>query len=335
MNQSIDRLNDVLTTKGLKAYYLVKTLRGGTAAMVHAVDDVSITVHEGEIMGIAGESGCGKSTLAKALYGWVNPPLQIVDGSILYHTGNETIDILQVDADRLRQIWWNVVSYIPQSSMNVLNPTMRIKDQFLNVIKTHKKDYEKEEAEATIVKHIDELGLPREVTTSFPHQLSGGMRQRVVIALATVLDCNVVIADEPTTALDVIVQRGILQLLRKIQRKLNCTIVTITHDMGVHAQIADRVAVMYAGKIVELGPVQKVFGDAQNPYTRFLISSLPKVGDKSKKGSIGGKPPSLVRPPRGCRFSPRCPYVMEICRTTEPGYEEIDTDHFASCHLLG
>lgn len=327
-------MSNVLETRDLKAYYLVKTVGGGTAAMVHAVDDVFLQVQEGEILGIAGESGCGKSTLAKALYGWVNPPLQVVDGSVLYNRGDESIDILQVDKGRLREIWWNVVSYIPQSSMNTLNPTMRIKDQFLGVIKTHTTGYNRKEAEAMILKHIDELGLPREVTTSFPHQLSGGMRQRVVITLATILSCNVVIADEPTTALDVIVQRGILQLLRDIQQKSKCSIVLITHDMGVHAQISDRVAVMYAGKIVEIASVDRIFGEPQHPYTRFLISSLPKIGDKSKKGSIGGKPPSLVKPPEGCRFHPRCPLVMDVCRTREPVLKEIKPGHCAACHLL-
>ena len=325
-------MNNALETHDLKAYYLVKTVGGGTAAMVHAVDDVSLQLREGEILGIAGESGCGKSTLAKALYGWVNPPLQVIDGSVLYNEGDKSIDILQVDKDRLRQIWWNVVSYIPQGSMNVLNPTMRIKDQFLNVMKTHMMDYNRKEAEATILKHIDELGLPREVTTSFPHQLSGGMRQRVVIALATILDCGVVIADEPTTALDVIIQRGILQLLRKIQQEMKCTIVMITHDMGVHAQISDRIAIMYAGKIVEVGPVDQIFEEPQHPYTRHLISSLPRIGDKSKKGGISGKPPSLVKPPKGCRFYPRCPLAMEVCKL-EPVFKEIKPNHFASCHL--
>jgi peptide/nickel transport system ATP-binding protein len=327
-------VNNKLEATGLKAYYLVKTVKGKTAAMVHAVDDVSLQVHEGEILGIAGESGCGKSTLAKALYGWIKPPLQVVDGSITYQVQNEIIDILNANENRLKQIWWNVISYIPQSSMNVLNPTMRIKDQFFNVMKTHMDNFDRKEAEAKISKHIDECGLPREVTSSFPHQLSGGMKQRVVITLATILNCDVVIADEPTTALDVIVQRGILQLLKQTREKLKCTIIVITHDMGVHAQIADRVAIMYAGNIVEVGPVDEIFNDPQNPYTKFLISSLPRIGDKERKDSISGKPPSLMKPPKGCRFYPRCPFAMDICREKQPILKEVRLDHWASCHLL-
>ena len=327
-------MNNVLDVDNLKAYYIVKTVRGATAAKVHAVDDVSLEIKSGEIIGIAGESGCGKSTLAKALYGWITPPLQIFGGSIFYNVGKEKIDILKADEKELRKIWWNIVSYIPQGSMDVLNPTMRIRDHFFNVIKSHTEDFVKEKAEALVIKHLDELGLPREVLTSFPHQLSGGMKQRVVIALATILGCNVIIADEPTTALDVMVQRGILQLLMDIQSKLNCSIILITHDMGVHAQITDRIAIMYAGKILELGPTDQIFEDPQQPYTKFLISSLPRIGDKSKKTSIGGRPPSLVRPPKGCRFHPRCPLAIDICKEIEPPLIKVNEEHYASCHLL-
>lgn len=327
-------MNNILEVENLKAYYLLKTVSGVIAAKVHAVDGVSLTIKSGEIVGIAGESGCGKSTLAKAMYGWIAPPLQIFEGSVFYDVGDKKINILKADEEGLRRIWWNIVSYIPQGSMDVLNPTMRIKDHFFNVIKFHSENFDKEEAEKTVLKHLDELGLPREVLTSFPHQLSGGMKQRVVIALATILGCNVIIADEPTTALDVMVQRGILQLLTDIQKKLNCSIILITHDMGVHAQITDRIAIMYAGKIVEMGPTDRIFEDPQQPYTKFLISSLPRIGDKSKKTSIGGRPPSLIKPPKGCRFHPRCPLATEICREVEPPLVKVNHEHYASCHLL-
>jgi len=217
--------------------------------------------------------------------------------------------------------------------MNVLNPVRRIKDQFLDIVKSSYGDIGERDALNMLVEHIDRMGLPREVITSFPHQLSGGMKQRVVIALATIFKPRVIFADEPTTALDVVIQRGIIQLLSRIQRELNNTLVVVTHDMGVHAQIASRLAIMYAGKVIELGAAYDIFGNPLHPYTKYLISSLPKIGDKSRKVSIPGKPPSLRNPPSGCRFHPRCPYAMDECRLTEPSMMEVEHGHYVACHL--
>jgi len=327
MSQTIIDVND------LKAYYNIRT-GGNTTVSVKAVDNVSFQINKGEIIGIIGESGCGKSTLTKTIYGSIYSPLTVVGGSVVYNIDSKKIDILKLGRSALNRIWWEIISYIPQGSMSILNPTIRIRDQFLDVINAHDKSIGKKEAKEMILKHIDRVGLPSEVATSFPHQLSGGMKQRVVIALATILGSKILLADEPTTALDVVVQRGILQLLSKIREELKCTILVITHDMGVHAQICDRVAIMYAGKMVEIGPVGEIYKEPLHPYTRFLIQSLPKIGDKSRKISVSGRPPSLQDPPRGCRFHPRCAFAKDICKNFDPNIVLINPHHWAACHLL-
>lgn len=323
----------IADVQNLKAYYVLRAVGGTTLAEIKAVDGVSLKINTEEILGIAGESGCGKSTLIKAMYGLTYPPLTVVDGSITYNLGGRKLSILELDKTSLSKIWWEDVSYIPQGSMSVLNPVRRIKDQFFDVIESHHENVDREETMEMIVKHVDRLGLPREVVTSYPHQLSGGMRQRVVIALATILRPKIIFADEPTTALDVVVQRGILQLLSEMQRELENTLVIVTHDMGVHAQLAHRLAVMYAGKIIEVGPVDKVFEDPLHPYTKHLINALPEIGDKSRRTGISGKPPSLRTPPPGCRFHPRCPYAMNACKKVEPLQVEAGFEHYVSCHL--
>jgi len=326
------RGNAIIEIKNVYAYYSIR--RGRSVQYVHAVDGVSFNVYNSEILGIAGESGCGKSTLIKVLYGLINSPLVLLNGDVIYHVNNEEISIRSREFER--KIQWKVCSYIPQSSMNVLNPVMRIKDHFIKVLQAHsKKSYEKEEYETIITEHIQRLGLPLEVLNSFPHQLSGGMRQRVIIALATFLRPKVILADEPTTALDVVVQRGVLQLLLRLQKEMHNTIILVTHDMGVHAQITQRLAVMYAGKIVELGSTRELFKNPLHPYTEILINSLPMIGDRRRRPSIiKGRPPSLIDPPPGCRFHPRCPFAMDICRKEEPPMIEISPNHYVSCFKL-
>jgi len=323
----------IIRVNNLKAYYIIE--ESTNRYYIHAVDGISLLINKNEIVGIAGESGCGKSTLLKALYGLIKPPLTILDGSITYNINDKDINILTLNQKALNELRWVYFSYIPQGSMNVLNPILRIKDQFLDIIKAHRKDISKEEAKELIEKHITELGLPLEVLTSFPHQLSGGMRQRVVIALATILRPKVIFADEPTTALDVVVQRGVLQLLRRIQQEMKNTIVLVTHDMGVQAHIAHRIVIMYAGKILEIAPTKEIFKNPLHPYTRYLINSLPRIGDKSKRVSIGGKPPSLRNPPPGCRFHPRCPFAKDICKNKVPQLLEVDNNHYVACHMFG
>lgn len=321
----------ILRTKNLKAYYSFKAF--GIDRNIRALDDVTFDIYEKEIFGIAGESGCGKSTLMKVLYGLIKSPLRHVGGDAIYKINGKEKSVFSFDKEKLRRLRWSFMSYIPQGSMNILNPTLRIKKQFLNIIKAHKDVVNVDEAENIAVEHIKSLGLPLEVLRSYPHQLSGGMRQRVTIALATVLKPRIIFGDEPTTALDVVVQRGVIQLLKDIQKELDNTVIMVTHDMAVHAELTDRIGIMYAGKMVEIASTHEIFKEPLHPYTQYLINSLPRIGDKSEKVSVPGAPPSLANPPSGCRFHPRCPYAKQICKEKEPPLEELKPGHFVACFI--
>jgi peptide/nickel transport system ATP-binding protein len=315
----------------LKAYYITQAY--GVKRTVKAVDDISIQIKEGEVFGIAGESGCGKSTLLKVLLGAHRPPLTVVDGSVRYHFDGQEIDPLSLGEEGLRAIRWKEVSYIPQGSMHVLNPVRRISHTFHDFIAAHRR-ISKQEAIAMARSYLRDLGLPEKVLTSYPHQLSGGMRQRVTIALATILWPKLIFADEPTTALDVIVQSGVIQLLKEIQQKEGLSVVLITHDLGVHANLADRIAILYAGKVVEEANTRTILKSPRHPYTQYLIKSLPNFDERTERVSIPGRPPALHNPPSGCRFHPRCPLVMDICRTTDPAMVEVQPGHRAACHVV-
>lgn len=323
---------NIMYVRNLRAYYRIHKLY--SEYNVHAVDGVDFSLKQNEIVGIAGESGCGKSTLIKVLYGLISPPLNVYSGEIIYDLGNKIINILSLSGKELENIWGNYLAYIPQGSMGSLNPTMRIKDHFINLIKHKTETFDKKIIEESIAKYLDSLGLPIEVLTSYPHQLSGGMRQRIVIALATILQPKIIFADEPTTALDVIVQRGIIQLLGRIQREQKSTLVMVTHDMNVHAELTQRMFIMYAGKIIEVGSTEDIFEEPLHPYTYFLINSLPQIGDKSRKLSLSGKPPSLINPPPGCRFNPRCPYAKDICQKEEPLLRDVNLNRLVACHMV-
>jgi len=322
----------IVRTENLKAYYVTGIY--GIKRTVRAVDDVSLEINENEILGIAGESGCGKSTLIKVLFGMVKPPLTVLSGKVSYNFEDDNIDILSLQGRKLKQIRWRDISYIPQGSMSVLNPVRRIKKTFHDFIGAHWEVKKKEALEALTKEYLSALGLPVGILNSYPHQLSGGMRQRVTIALATILRPKVIFADEPTTALDVVVQRGVIQLLKHIQKEQNNTLVLITHDMAVHANIAERVAIMYAGQIVEEAKTKDIFRNPFHPYTKYLIGSLPKIGDRSYKISAPGGPPSLVSPPNGCRFHPRCSYVMDICKKKSPPLIDVGEGHKVACFLV-
>jgi len=323
---------EVLKTEKLKSYYIFEMQE--EKKEVKAVNDVSIKIQEDEIYGIAGESGCGKSTFLKTICGLAEPPLRIVDGKIYYKVEGKEIDITKISQEEYRKLRWQFISYIPQGSMSALNPIIRIKESFKDFVTSHKKIKDEEkEFEEPLKKHLTALGLPLRVLKSYPHQLSGGMRQRTTIALATILNPRIIVADEPTTALDVVAQRAVIQLLKDIQKMQKNTIILVTHDMAVHANITDRMGIMYAGMFVEEGKTDEIFENPLHPYTKFLIGSLPKMGDKSYKVSAPGSPPSLANLPQGCPFHPRCPYAMEICKKERPQLVEISDGHKSACFL--
>jgi peptide/nickel transport system ATP-binding protein len=301
--------------------------------VVKAVDGVTLDIRENEILGIAGESGCGKSTLLRVLYDSLEPPLKIVSGSLEAQMEDENGDIVPLGPGQIRKHWWRFISYIPQGSMSVLNPVVKIEKQFLDAISSKHGLTNRREIHERIASYLKELELPPEVLNSYPHQLSGGMRQRVLVALGTFLHPQIVLADEPTTALDVVIQKGILLMLAGVQERMKNTLVIVSHDIGVHYQITHRIAIMYAGKLVEVGPTQAVFDHPKHPYTQLLIQSLPHVGDRRQRVGIAGRPPSLINPPQGCRFAPRCPSAMDVCRVEAPGLIEVEPDHYVACYL--
>jgi peptide/nickel transport system ATP-binding protein len=301
---------------------------------VKAVDRVDFEVRKNEIFGIAGESGCGKSTLLKVMYDLIKYPLEISSGSVEIHsTPKDGKPLLYRNGD-IHKSWWKVISYVPQGAMHVMNPVARVKSQFFDAISKYHDKKDKKQLQEEIVRYLRELELPPEVLDAYPHQLSGGMRQRVLIALATFLHPEIVLADEPTTALDVVVQRGILTMLSRVQKKMKNSMVIVSHDMGVHYQITNRMGIMYAGQMIEIGPTEQIFNNPQHPYTKMLINALPKVGDNSQREGIPGTPPNLKNPLTGCRFAARCPLAMDLCRTKEPVHAVVGEEHSASCHLL-
>ncbi|MCR5657079.1 MAG: ABC transporter ATP-binding protein [Butyrivibrio sp.] len=301
---------------------------------VHVLNDLNFTINDNEIFGIAGESGCGKTTLLKTLYDIIEWPLEIDKGQIVL-SGTKDGKEFSYKSGEIRKTWWNNIAYVPQAAQSVLDPITRLKKQFIDSIpKEDRKKETKEETLKRVADYLDELSLSPDILEAFPFQLSGGMRQRVIIALATFMSPNVVLADEPTTALDVVVQRGILMMLMRLQKQLKNTMVIVSHDMGVHYQITDRMGIMYSGSMIELGPTEGIFEDPLHPYTKMLVNALPKVGDKSAKVGIPGRPPELKNPPPGCRFAPRCPYATDRCRSEVPEFREIKPERFAACHLL-
>ncbi len=312
------RLNNVVAS--------YRTGRG----MINAVDGVSIEIPDGCVVGVAGESGCGKSTLMKVIYGDVNSPMSLSQGHLEYGFKDERG--MPVTSENIRDQWFKTISYIPQSSMNSLNPVIKISKQFTDFPGT---DPDKRRVLERVRDYIGKLGLPGEALDSYPHQLSGGMRQRIMIAMATFFNPQLILADEPTTALDVVVQKEILMLLMDLQEEMGNTIILVSHDMGVHYQVTQRMLIMYAAKAVEYGESDGVFTAPLHPYTRMLISSLPTIGDDRARHGIPGRPPSLWGELRGCRFADRCPLATDRCRTEEPALLEHRPGQFAACHYAG
>ena len=324
-------MGTIIETNNLRAYYITQAY--GVERTVKAVDDITLRIQEGEVYGIAGESGCGKTTLLRVLLGAYEPPLTVVGGEVVYHFDGEAMNAADMTDEQQRDLRWRTISYIPQGSMHVLNPVRRIRDTFHDFVSAHR-DVSKRESFQLTAEYLRDLGLPEKVMASYPHQLSGGMRQRVTIALATILWPKLIFADEPTTALDVVVQRGVIQMLKDVQQKEGSTLVLVTHDIGVHANLADRVGILYAGKLVEEADTSTILQEPKHPYTRYLIESLPNLDSREELMSIPGRPPALDRPPSGCRFHERCPLAMDICKTIEPELIQIAPRHFAACHVV-
>jgi peptide/nickel transport system ATP-binding protein len=316
----------LLDVENLKVYF--ETMRG----YVKAVDNISFQVEKGEAMGLAGESGCGKTTTALAILKILPPNGKILGGRILFNG----LDLTQLDEDELRnKIRWKGISLIFQGAMNALNPIKKIGDQISEAILLHEPNVEKEEAMERAAKLLELVGIEPSRLSNYPHEFSGGMRQRAMIAMSLASSPEMVIADEPATALDVIVAAQVLKLLRELKSKLYISIILITHDLSIIADTCDKTAIMYAGKIVEYGEVSAIFKEPLHPYTQGLINAFPNIkGKRTKMTSIPGTPPDLLKPPSGCRFNPRCPYAMQICRKKEPELLEVEKSHLVACHLI-
>jgi len=299
---------------------------------VKAVDDVSFGLNKGEALGLAGESGCGKTSTALTVLRLLPSNGRVMSGSIFLDGKN----LLQIDDKGFREeIRWKKISVIFQGAMNALNPVMKITDQLSEPILIHEQ-VGKKEAEDRVGKLLDLVGVGAERLNRYPHELSGGMKQRVMIAMSLACNPRLIIADEPTTALDVIIQAQVLKVIDELRHKLNLSMMLISHDLSMIADTCDKVAIMYAGKIVEYGTVESLFKEALHPYSKKLIAAFPSiVGEKKDLPTIHGFPPDLVAPPPGCRFHPRCSYAMEICKKKEPITVQASKEQSVACHLVG
>jgi oligopeptide/dipeptide ABC transporter ATP-binding protein len=297
-----------------------------------AVDGVSLDIPKGKTLGLVGESGCGKSVTALSIMRLVpSPPGKIEGGSV--YLGDT--DVLKLSEPQMRKIRGNDISMVFQEPMTSLNPVFTVGNQIMEVLRLHRRLSRRESREKTVelLRQV-KMSLPEQRVDEYPHQLSGGMKQRVMIAMALACNPVLLIADEPTTALDVTIQAQLLELMNELQEGLNMSILLITHDLGVIAETADAVAVMYAGKIVEYTTAEELFASPKHPYTVGLFGSLPRIGSrKGKLAVIPGNVPNPLSFPAGCRFHPRCPRVMGVCREQEPLLEEVDAGHQAACHL--
>lgn len=317
-------MEDLLVVENLKTYYF--TQKG----IVKAVDGVSFRLGRGESMGLAGESGCGKSTLGFSLLRIVPPPGRIVDGRIIFE--GEDITKLPEEAFRER-VRWVKISMIFQSAMNILNPIYKVGDQVVEPL-VYRKAMPREAAMEAAARVLKSVGLAPDVLKRYPHELSGGMKQRVVIGMAMIMNPTLVIADEPTTALDVVTQVQIINLLKSLQMERKISIILITHDLGIMSELVDKVGIMYAGKIVEFGSLDQVYKRPLHPYTQKLIGATPTLKIKVNRLSfIPGAPPDLINPPKGCRFHPRCQFAKTICFEKEPKEFEPEGGHYVSCWL--
>ncbi len=316
-------MNHILEIENLDVHFPINI---GT---VRAVDDVSWKLRQGEVMGLVGESGCGKSTLGFSIQRLLRPPGQIVKGRILYHGQ----DIVQMTEKEVLDLRGSQIAMIFQDPLTSLNPLFRIDQHFIETMLTHEKGLKKKEAFERAERMLESLGISPERLLEYPHQLSGGMRQRIMIGLGLILQPDLLIADEPTTALDVIVEAQFLDLLADLQKKFDLTIILITHNLGNVAQLADRISVMYGGHIVEVAEANLIFDNPLHPYTQGLLASIPNIKlEQPKLKTMPGSPPDLVNPPPGCVFHPRCPQAMDVCKTKKPETQTKE-GHRVSCWL--
>jgi len=319
-------MNSLLRVENLQMHYF--TSKGA----VRAIDSINFDVIPGETLGLVGESGCGKTSLGTSILRMPTPPGRYVGGKILLE-GNDIIPLPEKEVRK--DIRWAKISMVFQGAMNCLTPVYTIGKQMLETLNEHK-EMPRSDAENLIKEYLGYVGLPPEIMGRYPHELSGGMKQRAVIATALFLKPSLVILDEPTTALDVIVQSQIINLLKKLKAQFNLSFIFITHDLALEAEVADRICVMYAGKIVELGANEQIYGKSgpAHPYTERLLAATPRLFKKVEKlHFIPGTPPDLIHPPKGCRFNPRCHKAFERCREEEPPLVEIEPGHFSACWL--
>jgi oligopeptide/dipeptide ABC transporter ATP-binding protein len=314
----------IVEIKDLKTYFYVK------AGTVKAVDGLSLTLESGTKMGLVGESGSGKTTMALAIMRMIRPP-GTISGQIIV----DGVDLIKLSEEEMRKARLSKIAMIPQGAMNSLNPVARIKIQMLDGMIDHGEKFARGEDDKRVAYLLDMVGLQAKVARMYPHELSGGMKQRVTAAIALSMTPKVLIADEPTSALDVVIQREVMEMITGLANDLNLSMILIGHDMGLMAQSVDRLSVMYAGHLMEVGDVGEMFADPLHPYTKALISSLPTLGKRGVFHGIPGVPPSVINPPPGCPFAARCPDVIaNLCTTVEAPLREIRSNRWVACHLF-
>ncbi len=311
----------LLDLQGLTMQYRTKM------GPVHAVDDVSLAMEAGEALGLVGESGCGKTSVAMTLLRLLPDNAEIVGGQVWF----QGVDLLSLSEQEMRRVRWGGISMVFQAAMNSLNPVYRVGDQIVEAIQEHQHLSDRQ-ARARVAELFHLVGLDPKLMERYPHEYSGGMKQRAVIAMALACSPKLIIADEPTTALDVIVQDRILRRINEVRTQLNMSMMYISHDIAVIAEVSQRIGVMYAGKLVEVADTVTVFKRPAHPYTIALMSAFPSIqGEKRPLAQLPGEPPNLLAPPPGCRFHPRCPHASEVCTREEPRMEKVDPGHGVAC----